>query len=39
MDPILIAHAYGIRNGAVLHYLADTVDPNRLAPPRTPSNL
>ena len=39
MDPILVAHAYGIRHGAVLHYLADTVDPARLAPPRTPSNL
>lgn len=38
MDPILVAHAYGIRHGAVLHYLADTVDPARLAP-RTPSNL
>jgi site-specific recombinase XerD len=38
MDPILVAHAYGIRHGAVLHYLADTVDPARLAPP-APSNL
>ena len=38
MDPILVAHAYGVRHGAVLHYLADTVDPNRLTPP-APSNL
>jgi site-specific recombinase XerC len=38
MDPILVARAFGIRHGAVLHYLADTVDPARLAP-RTPSNL
>jgi site-specific recombinase XerD len=38
MDPILVAHAYGIRHGAVLHYLADTVDATRLTS-QAPSNL
>jgi site-specific recombinase XerC len=33
MDPILVAHAYGIRYNAATHYLADTVDPTRLASP------
>jgi integrase len=31
MDPVLVAAAFGIRRGAVLHYLADTVDAARLA--------
>ncbi len=31
MDPILVAHAFGLRYGAATHYLADTVDPTRLA--------
>jgi site-specific recombinase XerD len=30
MDPVLVAAAFGIRRGAALHYLADTVDPTRL---------
>ncbi len=30
MDPVLVAAAFGIRKGAVLHYLADTVDNARL---------
>lgn len=30
MDPVLVATAFGIRRGAALHYLADTVDPTRL---------
>jgi site-specific recombinase XerD len=30
MDPVLVAAAFGIRRGAVLHYLADSVDPTRL---------
>lgn len=30
MDPVLVAAAYGIRRGTVLHYLADTVDPTRM---------
>jgi integrase len=31
MDPVLVAAAFGIKRGATLHYLADTVDPTRLA--------
>lgn len=31
MDPVLVAAAFGIRRGAALHYLADTVDNDRLA--------
>lgn len=31
MDPVLVATAFGIRRGAALHYLADTVDDGRLA--------
>jgi hypothetical protein len=31
MDPILVAHAFGIRYGTATHYLADTVDSARLA--------
>lgn len=31
MDPVLVATAFGIRRGAALHYLADTVDKDRLA--------
>lgn len=30
MDPVLVAAAFGVRRGAVLHYLADSVDPTRL---------
>jgi integrase len=30
MDPVLVAAAFGIRRGAVLHYLADTIDPTRM---------
>jgi integrase len=30
MDPVLVAAAFGIRRGAALHYLADTVDATRL---------
>lgn len=30
MDPVLVAAAFGIRRGAVLHYLADSVDATRL---------
>jgi hypothetical protein len=30
MDPVLVAATFGIRRGAALHYLADTVDPTRL---------
>ena len=30
MDPVLVAAAFGIRRGAALHYLADSVDPTRL---------
>jgi integrase len=33
MDPVLVAAAFGIRRGAALHYLADTVDPTRLPGP------
>jgi site-specific recombinase XerC len=39
MDPILVAHAFGIRHGAATHYLADTVDPTRLAATVNPGNL
>ncbi len=35
MDPILVAHAFGIRYNAATHYLADTVDPTRLDPAST----
>jgi site-specific recombinase XerD len=31
LDPIIVAHAFGIHYGAALHYLADTVDSTRLA--------
>ncbi|MQA64027.1 MAG: hypothetical protein GEU86_21755 [Actinophytocola sp.] len=31
MDPVLVAAAFGLRRGAALHYLADTVDNDRLA--------
>lgn len=31
VDPIMVAAAFGIRFGAVRHYLTDTVDPARLA--------
>jgi integrase len=30
MDPILVANAFGIKNGAALHYLADSVDEGRI---------
>jgi len=30
MDPVLVAAAFGIRRGAVLHYLADSVNATRL---------
>lgn len=30
IDPILVAKAFGIKNGAALHYLADTVDEGRI---------
>jgi len=33
IDPILVAHAFGLRYGAATHYLADTVDPTRLGNP------
>lgn len=33
MDPVLVAAVFGIRRGAVLHYLADTVDAVRLPNP------
>jgi integrase len=33
MDPVLVAAAFGIRRGAALHYLADSVDPTRLPNP------
>lgn len=33
MDPVLVAAAFGVRRGAVLHYLADHVDPTRLTEP------
>lgn len=31
MDPILVASAFGIKNGAALHYLADSVNEGRIA--------
>jgi site-specific recombinase XerD len=31
LDPVIVAQAFGVRRGTVLHYLADTVDPGRLA--------
>ncbi len=33
LDPIIVAHAFGIRHGAATHYLADTVDRDQLANP------
>ena len=33
LDPVIVAEAYGVRRGTVLHYLADTVDASRLANP------
>lgn len=33
MDPLLVAHAFGIRYNAATHYLAGTVDPTRLDSP------
>lgn len=30
MDPVLVAAAFGVRRGTVLHYLADSVDATRL---------
>jgi len=33
LDPVIVAEAYGIHRGTVLHYLADTVDAARLANP------
>lgn len=33
MDPVIVATAFGIRRGAALHYLADTVDTTRLPQP------
>ena len=30
LDPIVVAHAFGIRHGAAIHYLADSVDRARL---------
>jgi len=31
LDPVIVAEAFGVRRGTVLHYLADTVDASRLA--------
>jgi len=31
LDPVIVAAAFGVRRGTVLHYLADTVDASRLA--------
>ena len=31
LDPVIVAAAFGVRRGTVLHYLADTVDRSRLA--------
>jgi hypothetical protein len=31
LDPVIVAEAFGVRPGTVLHYLADTVDPGRIA--------
>ena len=33
LDPVIVAEAFGVRRGTVLHYLADTVDASRLANP------
>jgi len=33
LDPVIVAEAFGVRRDTVLHYLADTVDPSRLANP------
>jgi integrase len=33
LDPVIVAEAFGVRRGTVLHYLADTVDASRLADP------
>jgi hypothetical protein len=30
---VIVAEAFGVRRGTVLHYLADTVDAARLANP------
>lgn len=31
LDPVIVAEAFGVRRGTVLHYLADAVDQSRLA--------
>lgn len=31
LDPVIVAAAFGVRRGTVLHYLADTVDQSRFA--------
>jgi integrase len=31
LDPVIVAAAFGVRRGTVLHYLADAVDQSRLA--------
>ena len=31
LDPVIVAEAFGVRHGTVLHYLAGHVDPGRLA--------
>ena len=31
LDPVITAEAFGVRHGTVLHYLAEHVDPGRLA--------
>lgn len=33
LDPVIVAEAFGVRRGTVLHYLAGTVDASRLANP------
>jgi hypothetical protein len=33
LDPVIVAGAFSVRRGTVPHYLADTVDPSRLANP------
>jgi hypothetical protein len=30
LDPVIVAEAFGVRRGTVLHYLAGTIDPSRL---------
>jgi site-specific recombinase XerD len=30
LDPVIVAEAFGVRRGTVLHYLTGTVDPSRL---------